>query len=315
MRRWVGLGIVVILTLTACRGRQTVVSATPPAPDYAEAESWYIVDRAGGVDLFYITSTETGDYVLEGRAMHYADVSRDSLRSPLLGEMQGVDALLGGDLNFFAPYYRQCTLETFTSDSLVAERLPLAMSDIRRAFDHYLHKLNNGRPFILAGFSQGAIAVVELLKTMDSSTFSRLAAAYVIGWKVTDADLAATPYLRAAQDSADVGVTVCYNSVRAPECAISMLSSGNHMAINPVNWRTDATPARLADFADGDSLTVTLDTASLLLLVDGYARDDYQLPLIGREGNYHRLEISLYASSLRRNMALRAAQMLRQKAQ
>ena len=57
----------------------------------------------------------------------------------------------------------------------------------------------------------------------------------------------------------------------------------------------------------GDTLTLTLDTLSRLLILDGYTGNDYMLPLIGREGNYHRLEISLYSDCLRRNMALRAS--------
>ena len=59
----------------------------------------------------------------------------------------------------------------------------------------------------------------------------------------------------------------------------------------------------------GDTLTVTLDTASLLLCVDGYSREDYMLPLIGCVGNYHCLDIVLYAESLRRDMALRSSLM------
>ena len=43
-----------------------------------------------------------------------------------------------------------------------------------------------------------------------------------------------------------------------------------------------------------------------ILLVDGYSRDDYILPLIGREGNYHCLEISMYQEFLKKNIKLRA---------
>ena len=75
-------------------------------------------------------------------------------------------------------------------------------------------------------------------------------------------------------------------------------------------WRTDATPAILPSPLSPDTLTVTLDTSTLLLQVQGYSRTDYVLPLIGREGNYHSLEISLYSAHLRRNMALRAARFL-----
>ncbi len=286
----------------ACAPKGDVV---PAEPDYGDTSQWYIADRGAAVDVFYIVSTECDDYMLDGRALHYADTHNDSLRALLSGEMAGVDRLLSGELNYYSPYYRQVTMETYTSDSLVNARMPLAYGDVRKAFAYYLEHYNQGRPFILAGFSQGAMAVVDLLKAMDDSSYSRLVAAYVIGYKVTDTNT----FIRPAQDSADLGVTICYNSVRDNDCAIPLLSDGNRMAINPVNWRTDATPATLIDPRYGDTLIVTLDTSTLLLHIDGYHRDDYMLPLIGRKGNYHCLEISLFRDCLRRNITLRAGKL------
>ena len=109
-----------------------------------------------------------------------------------------------------------------------------------------------------------------------------------------------------------MGVTICYNSVRDNTCSIPLLSDGNRMAINPVNWRTDATPAKLVSPISPDTVTVTLDTNTLLLNVEGYSRTDYILPLIGRDGNYHSLELSLYRDCLPRNVALRAEYYLSQ---
>ena len=280
----------------------------PEVPDYADTTQWYISDRGGDVDVFYIISTETGDYSRNGVLLHYADTRDDSLRMRMESEMAGVEHLLvtSKSLNYYSPYYRQVTMETFTSDSLVDARMPIAYGDVREAFKYYLEHYNQGRPFILAGFSQGAMAVVDLLKAMDDETFSRLVAAYVIGYKVTDEDIARTPHIRPAKDSADLGVTICYNSVRDNSCGIAILSDGNRMAINPVNWHTDATPALLIDPRYGDTLTATLDTTSLLLHIGGYHRDDYMLPLLGCEGNYHCLEISLFRDCLRRNIELRA---------
>ncbi|MBQ6069762.1 MAG: DUF3089 domain-containing protein [Bacteroidales bacterium] len=302
-----------VCSTLSCRNQPATspLATIPTAPNYADNSQWYIVDRHASVDLFYITSTETGDYSLRGLSCHYADTYNDSTRQLLLGEMVGVDQLLSGGLNFFSPYYRQCTLQSFTSDTLMRSRLPLAMGDARKAFAHYLEHLNGGRPFILAGFSQGGTAVVEILKHLQPEVQKQLVAAYVIGWKVTEADLKAAPYLRPAQDSADLGVVVCYNSVRDNSCAIPMLSQGNRFAINPVNWRTDATPATIANphpTGHEEPLTVVLDTNSLLLQVSGYTRNDYILPLFGREGNYHTLEISLYQQPLRHNLSLRAQQ-------
>lgn len=299
------------LLLSSCghRGGKMPTDTTPAPPDYADSTQWYTADRHAGVDIFYIVSTETGDYTVAGLPCHYADTYSDSVRSLLLGEMRGVDRLLSGTLNFYSPYYRQCTLQTFTADSLVDKRMPLALDDVRNAFAYYLDSLNGGRPFILAGFSQGAMAVVDLLIHMDDEAYNRMVAAYVIGWKVTEEDLDAAPRIYAAHDSNDIGVTICYNSVRTPDCTIPMISDGNVLAINPVNWRTDGTPARLASPISHDTLTVTLDTNSRLLLVDGYSRTDYITPLIGREGNYHSLEISLYADCLRRDITRRASRL------
>ena len=282
----------------------------PEVPDYSDTSQWYIVDREADVDVFYIVSTECSDYRFRGQTCHYADTRNDSIRALLYGEMVGVDRLLAGDLNFYSPYYRQCTMETFTSDSLRQARMRLALWDVEDAFNRYMQVYNNGRPFILAGFSQGAMAVVDLLRFMTDEQYNRMVAAYVIGYKVPDFEWVRTNHIRRAHDSADLGVTICYNSVRDNSCAIPLLSDGNTVAINPVNWRTDATPATLIDPRYGDTLTVTLDTASLLLHIDGYTRNDYMLPLIGCEGNYHCLDLSLFSDCLRRNIALRASRFL-----
>ena len=294
--------------LWSCHNRQQQCNeeVIPIEPDYTDSAQWYVVERNADVDLFYIVATETDDYLNGACLCHYADTYNDSIRKLLEDEMTGIDHIMNDSLNYYSPYYRQCTMESFVSDSLMNSRLPLALADVRRAFDHYLKHYNNGRPFILAGFSQGAIAVIDLLKAMDDDTYSRLVAAYVIGFKITDDDLSASQHIVAARDSDDLGVTVCYNSVRDNSCAVPILSDGCRMAINPVSWRTDATPALLLDPKSGDTLTVALDTTSLLLHVTGYSRNDYMLPLIGCDGNYHCLEVSLYRHCLKHNIGLRA---------
>ena len=88
------------------------------SPDYQDSTQWYVNNRQG-VDIFYIISTETGDYVLpNGRACHYADTYAGSLRIPLYGEMLGVDTLLSGRAEYYSPYYRQSIPSGFGSDSL-----------------------------------------------------------------------------------------------------------------------------------------------------------------------------------------------------
>ena len=288
------------------------LEAVPKSPDYSEPSQWYTSVRSGVADVFYILSTETGDYLLaDGTLCHYADTYADSLRASLTSEMEGVDNLIGGKLNFYAPYYRQCSMQSFLSDSLKDARLPLPVGDVRQAFAYYLANENNGRPFVLVGFSQGAMIAMELMREMDDATRSRMVAAYAIGISISQRLLDECPAIRPARRADDTGVTVCYNSVHADSCTIWPRSA---LCINPVNWRTDSEPATLVtepspfiplDQQQKDSLTVTLDPSSNLLLVDGYTATDYIVPLIGREGNYHSREIWLYRDQLRENMQRR----------
>lgn len=307
-----------ILALTACSNghapQPTTDGPIPAEPNYEESSQWYITDRQGEADIFYIISTETGDYPsADGSTCHYADTYADSLRLPMLSEMQGVDTLLSGRLNFYTPYYRQCSLQSFMSDSLTQKRLSLSIGDVRRSFAHYLKHMNHGRPFILCGFSQGALIALELMREMDDETCRRMVAAYMIGTSISQEMLNACPRIRPAQRADDTGVTICYNSVRDASCALWPRSA---VAINPVNWRTDnveatlmtePTPLLPVDQQKKDTLTVHLDTASNLLFVSGYTATDYVLPLIGHEGNYHSREIWLYRDQLRENMQQRVS--------
>ncbi|MBO4596653.1 MAG: DUF3089 domain-containing protein [Bacteroidaceae bacterium] len=310
-----------IIFFGSCTKRESVAvqrEAIPQQPDYADTSQWYINKRGGEADIFYIISTETGDYSLaENEICHYAATYADSLRAPMLSEMKGVDNLLGGRLNFYSPYYRQCSLQSFVNDSLSSARLPLATDDVRKAFDYYLRHENKGRPLILAGFSQGAMIALELMREMDDSVCNRMIAAYIIGASIPQKMLDECKQIRPARRADDVGVTICYNSVRNDSCAMFPRSA---VCINPVNWQTDATPAILVtepspfipqNQQTKDYMTVTLDTISDLLLVDGFSATDYVLPLIGKEGNYHSREIWLYRDQLRENMQVRTSQWLR----
>ena len=306
-----GLASIVVLLLALTLHASDVL---PAMPDYGDSTQWYVQDRHAAADIFYIISTESGDYMTSyGQMCHYADTYNDSVRMALTGEMVGVDRLLSDELNYFSPYYRQCTLQTFTADSLVAERLPLALDDVSRAFNHYLENMNQDRPFVLAGYSQGAMAVLQLLQEMDSTTFDRMIAAYAIGVNIPQALLDSCPRIVPASGADDTGVTICYNSVRDPSCVVHLIGDDNVVAINPVNWYTDDTPASLVTVPSPggeeeqqlDTLTVRLDPATNLLLVNGFTGKDYVLPLIGKEGNYHSREIWLYRKQLRENIALR----------
>ena len=176
----------------------------------------------------------------------------------------------------------------------------LAVRDVRAAFDHFQAQRDQSRPLIIAGFSQGGLAVVELLKHINDETYRQLAAAYVLGYKVTEADMAQCSYIRPAEGETDTGVTICYNTVKDVKY-IKPIISASDICINPVNWCTDATPAILHD-----TITVTVSPAYHVLVVTGYSGSEYSpyKDLIN-VGDIHSCEPWLYSECLAKNIAVR----------
>ena len=276
----------------------------PREPDYSDPSQWYVRDRGYVADLFYIVSTETGDYLLNGETCHNANTYDPVVSKGILKEMVAVDSLFGRDCNYFSPYYRQATMQSWTSEELALSRLPIALADVKRSWDYYLKYLNQGHPFVLAGFSQGAHAMIELLKQMPDSVLGRMVAAYCIGYKIPQTMLDSFPQIKPAQGATDWGVTVNFNSVRSADCTIPVVSGGNVVNINPVNWRTDTVKATFVNYGrkGNDTLSVHCDTLARLCIVEGY-ENNYVMPVIGVPGNYHHMELRFYYPYLRQNMA------------
>ena len=297
-----------ILMMSWMSDEKHAVGPIPTAPDYDDPSQWYIVDRKADADLFYIISTETDDHLVGNDTCHFADTYDKYLRGRMMHEMHAVDSFYSGRLNYFSPYYRQLSMQSWTDEEMVKLRLPLAMKDCVDCWDYYIKHFNRGRPFVLAGFSQGAHAMTEILKRMPDSIAERMIAAYYIGYKVTSEDTAACRHLRPASGAIDTRVAICFNSVRTPESEISVLSGGNVFCINPVNWRTDTTSTKFVFYGKkkNDTLSVRLDPKSRLLLIDGY-KDNRPMPVIGIPGNYHHMELKFFYPYIQKNIADRVA--------
>ena len=74
----------------------------------------------------------------------------------------------------YAPYYRQMALNGYKLDTAECERrLAIAYKDVSDAFAYYLENENNGRPIMLAGFSQGSDMVYRLMEEYFGSLRKR----------------------------------------------------------------------------------------------------------------------------------------------
>ena len=311
--RMVVAGCLVLFFCSWYGGKNELIGPIPERPDYSDSSQWYIRDRHGDVDLFYIISTETGDHLVGEDTCHFADTQDDYQRNQMLKEMHAVDSFYSsGKLNYYSPYYRQVSMHSWASEEMAMARLPLAMADAMRSWDYYLKHFNQERPFVIAGFSQGAHAMLDILKHMPDSVAERMVAAYCIGYKITQRDTSQCKILRPAKGADDTGVTICFNSVKTPEGAVAVCSEGNLFAINPVNWRTDSvsTPFVLYGRRKNDTLSVSLDPESRLLLVKGY-QQKYIMSVIGKPGNYHYMELKFYWPYIRQNIAARVDAFMR----
>ena len=296
-----------LLALVSCEKDSSAPAS--PTIDYSDNRCWFEnkQDATGkDVDLFYVVPTCIWDYTDSlGQTRHHMDIFNTEQRALTDPSIQLAKSVLADSCNFFSPYYRQISMDSWLTldTALIEERFKLAYQDVADAFHYYMEHDNQGKPFILAGHSQGAKAVIELLKREMTPDISRkLIATYAIGYTVTPEELAGYPTLRPAQDSIDTGVLIGFNSVTRPD-AVSPLFRDNVVCINPVNWRTDATPA-----TSYQGFTVAQDTTIHTLIVTGIDEEQYFIPSVAAllpKGNLHVQEFNLYNEDLRKNVLQR----------
>lgn len=217
--------------------------------DYSEAKSWLSlpVSTEKEVDVFYLYPTAWQK--ADKEEANICDIDNPSMLKGSKAAFERQATAFETVGNIYSPYYRQ-------ADAAYCLSLPLEeqeqlvggipKEDVFAAFDYYIKNYNNGRPFILAGHSQGSNIMVYLLSEYmkeNPEVYDRMVAAYVIGYSVTDEYLTENPHLKFAQGPDDTGVIISYNT-EAPNI------EGNNpvilpgaKVINPISWTTEETLA------------------------------------------------------------------------
>ena len=176
-----------------------------------------------------------------------ADIEDEQTRAAILNATNMEIGIYNKNARVFAPYYEMATLEDYSvGGEQCKTALDTAYKDLRETFRYYLLNENNGRPIVLAGFSEGADMIYRLLQDefTNSWTARKLVAAYAIGWPCTKDMAEKYPQLKAAKGESDVGVIVSFEC-ESPELAESLIvpKGVKMMSINPLNWKTDGTHA------------------------------------------------------------------------
>ena len=287
-------------------------------PDYSQSGNWLSIPaKLYPVDVFYLypTSWTNTDTIPVVSAIDDTSMLR---MAPLAFLRQAT--AFQTVANVYAPFYRQGNV-TKNSPSVTAG---IPTSDATAAFDYYIKHFNNGRPFILAGHSQGSNVLSNMLAGYlkeNPQVYSRMIAAYVIGYPVTKEYLKNNPHLKFATGPDDVGVIISYNT-EAPDIAIKnpILWGMVGVVINPITWtRSQATATMeqglgsLMKDATGSYFPVpqcadaTIDTTLGVL----FANSTYSSALAAStKGVYHNLDYPFYYFNLRENASRRIAKFL-----
>ena len=312
MKKGIIISLFALLFVTLRAQERQTGEPMPVKPDYSTTTAWYtntMGNLTKEVDVFYILPTCVFNWKdSKGVTYQYGDIYNKEQRAAQLYSYELAEDIFGDEANFYAPYYRQLTLDVWMNGEQQVEKLfPASMADINKAFDNFIETKNNNRPFIIAGFSQGGKGVVELIKGLTDSEMQRMVAAYVIGYKVTESDMQ-SPNIIAATRADDIGVTICYNSVAKVD-AVNPMISNSELCINPINWSVDQSIAQISD-----GVTVRVDKVHRVLIVENLDSKALYVPALGdlfKIGNYHLQELELYKAHLSENIKLRFSNYLK----
>ena len=248
---------------TSCQGLIDAVAGTEDkpvtetpkdnAPDYSQKSCWYkMPEITKEFDTFYIYSTmymgaNEGD-------PDYATLDNAEMLDGLKIEHAIKSSAFEESTNLFIPLYRQAGMkvagESWKKTGHIDEAVAgTPYTDITAALDYYFKNYNEGRPFVIAGHSQGSAILRFVLKDYfkkHPDYYERMVAAYAIGYSITKDDLEANPHMKFATGETDTGVIISWHAEGPKNAEVNAPSAvllPNGISINPLNWKRDDTYA------------------------------------------------------------------------
>ena len=316
-KRVICLSLAVLLLLCLLSG----CSSRKGDVDYSREENWAYAEKdqtEKRADVFFLCPTVYSG----GLNMPMDDKTG---RESFLGATNMEKGIYEEECRIFAPYYSQAGLEIYmmTGPEQQEPSLTRAYEYAADAFMYYMKHENHGRPLILAGFSQGADMCIRLLKEYgdEKALQDVLVACYAIGWTVTEEEQKKFPQLKTAAGEDDTGVIISFNTEAEDVGASFVVPEGEKtLAINPLNWKTDSTPAdkalnKGACFTDYSGQAIReipaltgayIDPARGTLKVPDIDPGEYpaQLPFC-QAGVYHIYDYQFFFRNLQENVTVR----------
>lgn len=331
--RWTYYLLLILIALLAgCRQwripNHAFGETIPASPVYEAASSWACLpDRkdacdtvpiallsdeqaSATIDVFFLYPTLFKEKKAWNAAIDDADL-QDKLAETTLRHQASV---FNGTAKVYVPYYRQLTYYGFWGhEPDKKQALQLALSDATAAFTYYMAHYNQGRPYIIAGHSQGAWLVHQLVEKVLPSNPAwkeQLVAAYAVGWAIPPEKLTALPVCTTATQT---GCLVSWNTFawghmpKAREWNVA-----DPICVNPLSWQADTAyaPYTLNKGGVGRKFNAIVPALTDAQVNSGYLwihKDN--LPGTTKWlTNYHIADYNLFWMNVRENAAERARQ-------
>lgn len=202
----------------------------PPVPNYSDLKNWAahpkVTDKSdfapeglesqsetAQADVFFVHPT-----TFFGSETWNAPID-DATSKEFIDELiiPGQASVFNAACKIYAPRYRQATFFSFLEGGANGRKaLELAYGDVLRAFDYYLEHHNQGRPFFLAGHSQGTLHLMRLLEERiehRDELRQQFVAAYAIGFRFPMDKFERTfKNIKASQNATDTGCVIGWDT-------------------------------------------------------------------------------------------------------
>ena len=304
-----------------------VFSIEAEPTDYSDKNNWMkLPEITKKVDTIYIYPTEYEDDS-EGAPV-FAGINEKTMREPAQETYLMQGTAYEDATNVFVPYYRQVNMAAaskMTGQELDAAFRSIPQKDVFAALDYYFENVNGGRPFILAGHSQGsAIQSLVLAEYMKDHPeyLKRMVAAYVIGYSITGDYLKANPHLKFAEKADDTGVIVSWNTEGPANVGKdNIVVLPGEVSINPLNWKRDETYASEAQNLGGyiynektgkleivpNAADAQLNLKRGVVITKTKALEPISGTTVFGPASYHNGDYALYYNNIKDNVATRIA--------
>jgi hypothetical protein len=290
-----------------------------------------VVAPAGEVPKFAVFFVHPTSYL--ERTHWNAPLDDEQSRRRARTFVRGLASAFSPASEIWVPRYRQATFGAFLTDKPEAEQaIDAAYRDVEQAFDYFMADVDPNTPIVLAGHSQGARHILQLLHDRIAGTplQGRIAMVYAVGWPVSvEHDLPGLG-LPGCDRPEQAGCIMSWSSFAEPaeprqwfaQYRASLgfdgkpRSNSRILCVNPLNGTRDGVAeasANLgtlkpdADLTSGElvpgAVPARCDQQGVLLIGDPPELGPYVLP----GNNYHVYDIPLFWENVRQDVVRRVS--------